>query len=133
MAQPRAEELAAAREEHMTATANQISHEQAQGHDRKQLASMNHGTPDTAAMDSVNGHHFDRLGRIANGIFSGQLTPGETKNLETREARLNGEIHNDRVANAGKLTPQEKKNINKRQNGATKVYEEKHNEKAAPR
>ena len=81
-------------------------------HDRNQLASINHGTPGTAAMDSVNGRRYNQQGRIAQGMSSGQLTPGETKNLEGREAQLNGEIHNDRAANGGTLTPQERQQVN---------------------
>ena len=45
--------------------------------------------------------------RIANGVKSGQLTPGETANLETKEAAINGETKADRAANGGKLTSAE--------------------------
>ena len=98
-------EQAAANEQHVQPTAGQMSHEQAGANDRNQLASMKHGTPGTAAMDSVNGRRFNQQGRIAQGIGSGQLTPAETRNLENRESRLNGEIHNERAANGGTLTP----------------------------
>jgi hypothetical protein len=128
MAQPRPEEMAAAREQHFEPTSNQVLHEQAVSHDRNQLASFNHGTPGTAAMDSVNGRRYNQQGRIANGISSGQLTPAETKNLEGREARLNGEIHNDRAANGGTLTPQERRQVNGQQNNlSNSIYNDKHN------
>jgi hypothetical protein len=79
-------------------------------------------------MDSVNGRRFNQQGRIANGISSGQLTPGETKNLENREAHLNGEIHNDRAANGGTLTPQERQQVNRQQNNLSRsIYDDKHN------
>ena len=121
-------EEAAMREQHVQPTSNQISHEQAMSHDRNQLASMNHGTPGTAAMDSVNGRRFNQQGRIANGISSGQLTPAETKNLETRESHLNGEVHNDRAANGGTLTPQERQQVNGQQNNLSRsIYNDKHN------
>jgi hypothetical protein len=127
-AQPRPEEQAAMREQHFQPTSNQVSHEQAMSQDRNQLASFNHGTPGTAAMDSVNGRRFNQQGRIAQGISSGQLTPGETKNLENREARLNGEIHNDRAANGGTLTPQERQQVNGQQNNLSRsIYNDKHN------
>jgi hypothetical protein len=127
-AQPRPEEQAAMREQHFQPTENQVSHEQAMSHDRNQLASFNHGTPGTAAMDSVNGRRFNQQGRIAQGISSGQLTPGETKNLENREAHLNGEIHNDRAANGGTLTPQERQQVNRQQNNLSRsIYNDKHN------
>jgi hypothetical protein len=128
MAQPRPEEMAAAHEQHSEPTSNQLSHEQAMSHDRNQLASFNHGTPGTAAMDSVNGRRYNQQGRIANGISSGQLTPAETKNLESREARVNGEIHNDRAANGGTLTPQERQQVNRQQNNMSRsIYDDKHN------
>jgi len=131
-AQPRAEEQAAMREQHFQPTANQVSHEQAMSHDRNQLSSFNHGTPGTAAMDSVNGRRYNQQGRIANGISSGQLTAGETKNLEGREARLNGEIHNDRAANGGTLTPQERQQVNSQQNNLShSIYDDKHNANTA--
>ena len=76
----------------------------------------------------MNGRRFNQQGRIANGISSGQLTPAETKNLETREARLNGEIHNDRAANGGTLTPQERQQVNGQQNNLSRsIYNDKHN------
>jgi len=127
-AQPNAGEQAAMHEEHVGPMANQISHEQSMSQDRNQLASMNHGTPGTAAMDSVNGRRFNQQGRIANGVSSGQLTPAETKNLENREAHLNGEIHNDRAANGGTLTPQERQQVNGQQNNLSRsIYDDKHN------
>ncbi len=127
-AQPTQSEQMAARENHVQPTANQMTHEQAARADRNQLASVNNGRPATAAMDSVNGRRFNQQGRIANGISSGQLTPGETKNLEGREAHLNGEIHNDRVANGGTLTPQERQQVNGQQNNLSKsIYNDKHN------
>ncbi len=127
-ARPRGEEEAAMREQHFQPTSNQISHEQAMAHDRNQFASMNHGTPRTAAMDSVNGRRFNQQGRIANGVGSGHLTAGETKNLEGREARVNGEIHTDRAANGGKLTPQERQQVNRQQNRISgSIYDDKHN------
>jgi hypothetical protein len=77
---------------------------------------------------SVNDRREDQQQRIANGVQSGQLTAGETKNLESREANLNREIKDDRAANGGKLTPQEHKQINRQQNNLSKsIYNDKHN------
>jgi hypothetical protein len=127
-ARPTATEQMAERENHFQPTANQFSHEQTARSDRNQLASVNNGRPGTAAMDSVNGRRYNQQGRIANGISSGQLTPHETKNLEGREANLNGEIHNDRAANGGTLTPQERQQVNRQQNNLSKsIYSDKHN------
>jgi hypothetical protein len=66
--------------------------------------------------------------RIAQGIKSGQLTPRETANLESKDARINHEIHNDRAANGGKLTAGEKAQINRQQNKVSgQIYRDKHN------
>src|SRR5580698_5942986 len=50
--------------------------------------------------------------RIAQGVKSGQLTAGETANLEHKEAGLNKEIRTDRKDNGGNLTNNEKQQIN---------------------
>jgi hypothetical protein len=77
---------------------------------------------------SVNDRRQDQQQRIANGVQSGQLTAGETKNLESREANLNREIRDDRTANGGKLTPQEHQQINRQQNNLSRsIYNDKHN------
>ena len=70
--------------------------------------------------------------RIASGVKSGQLTAGETANLETKQAAINGETKADRAANGGKLTGAEKAQINKQQNGLSKqIYDDKHNRNTA--
>ena len=70
--------------------------------------------------------------RIAQGVKSGQLTAGETANLETKEAAINGETKADRAANGGKLTPAEKKQVNGQQNQLSKqIYKDKHNANTA--
>ena len=131
-AQPTAAEQTAEHENHFQPTANQVSHEQAMRADHNQLASVNHGRPGNVAMDSVNGRRYNQQGRIANGVSSGQLTAGETKNLEGREAGLNKEIHNDRAANGGTLTPQERGQVNQQQNNLSKsIYNDKHNANTA--
>jgi metal-dependent amidase/aminoacylase/carboxypeptidase family protein len=66
--------------------------------------------------------------RIAQGVKSGQLTAGETANLEHKEAKLNGEIRHDRKQNGGNLTNKEKRQINRQQNKLSKqIYRDKHN------
>jgi len=66
--------------------------------------------------------------RIANGVQSGQLTAGETKNLEGREANLNREVKDDHAADNGKLTQQERQQINRQQNHlSNSIYQDKHN------
>jgi len=66
--------------------------------------------------------------RIAQGVKSGQLTAGETANLEHKEAGLNKEIRTDRKDNGGNLTNNEKQQINNQQNKLSKnIYKDKHN------
>lgn len=70
--------------------------------------------------------------RIANGVKSGQLTAGETKNLEKKEAAINKETAADRAANGGKLTATEKKQVHRQQNQMSKqIYADKHNANTA--
>ena len=79
-------------------------------------------------MDRVDGRRYNQQGRIAQGVANGSLMPAGTKNLESREANLNKEIHNDRAANGGKLTPQERQQVNRQQNNLSKsIYNDKHN------
>jgi hypothetical protein len=66
--------------------------------------------------------------RIAQGIKSGQLTAGETANLERKESSLNKEEHNMRQLDNGKLTGQDKKTLNQQQNHLSKqIFNKKHN------
>ena len=53
---------------------------------------------------TINQRRDNQQDRIANGIDSGQLTAGETKNLESREANVNREVKDDRTADDGHLT-----------------------------
>ena len=77
---------------------------------------------------SVTDRREDQQQRIANGVQSGQLTAGETKRLEAREANLNREIKTDRQANGGKLTAQERRQVNHQQNNLSRsIYRDKHN------
>jgi hypothetical protein len=81
---------------------------------------------------TVNQRKENQQDRIANGISSGQLTAGETKNLEGQEANLNREVRDDRQANGGTLTQTEKQQVNQQQNNlSNKVYQDKHNSNTA--
>ncbi len=85
-------------------------------------------TPNQPATNTVNDRRENQQDRIANGVQSGQLTAGETKNLEGREANLNREIHADRAADGGKLTAQERQQVKRQQNNLSKsIYNDKHN------
>jgi hypothetical protein len=64
----------------------------------------------------VNERKENQQDRIAQGVKSGQLTAGETANLERKEAAINREVHTDRTLNGGKLTPAERRQVNRQQN-----------------
>ena len=85
-----------------------------------------------APQPTVRQRQENQQDRIANGVKSGQLTAGETANLETKEAAINGETRADRAANGGKLTAAEKQQINGQQNQLSKqIYNDKHNANTA--
>ena len=114
-------------------TASQISHRDAAAQDRGQLASVNHGRPQVAAMRSVNERAFNQQQRIGNGVRSGQMTAGETRNVENREASINRQTANDRAANDGRLTQQEHQQINQRQNNVSRsINNDTHNAARQP-
>jgi hypothetical protein len=81
---------------------------------------------------TVNARRQNQQNRIANGVQSGQLTAGETKNIESREANVNREVKDDRSADNGKLTNQERQQVDKQQNNLSKsIYSDKHNANTA--
>ena len=66
--------------------------------------------------------------RIAQGVASGQLTAGETANLEGKEANLNAETRAMRAENGGTLTAGDKALVNQQQNRLSgQIYADKHN------
>ena len=66
--------------------------------------------------------------RIAQGVRSGQLTAGETANVERKESAINQEVRTDRALNGGKLTPGEKRAVNAQQNNLSRqISSDKHN------
>ena len=97
-------------------------------------ASQGSGTPSTAPAQkpTIAQRKENQQDRIAQGVKSGQLTAGETSNLETKEAAINGETRADRAANGGKLTQAEKQQVNSQQNKLSKqIYQDKHNANTA--
>jgi hypothetical protein len=78
--------------------------------------------------DKIHDRKENQQDRIAQGVKSGQLTAGETANLENKEAAINHETRADRRANGGKLTPAEKAKVNRQQNRVSRqIYRDKHN------
>ena len=64
-AKPRPEDMAAMKEQHVPATANQMQHEQHASQNKNQFASVNRGRPAAAAMNKVGGTHFNPQGQKA--------------------------------------------------------------------
>jgi hypothetical protein len=132
-ATPTAEERGYEKEEHVQATAEQSNHEHMASQDKSNLYSANHGKPANAAYSKVGVRAENQQDRIANGVRSGQLTAGETKNLENREANINHEVKADRAANGGHLTQAEKSQVNQQQNNLShSIYNDKHNAATQP-
>jgi hypothetical protein len=89
-------------------------------------------TDEKKADPSIAQRKENQQDRIANGVKSGQLTAGETANLEKKETAINKETRTDRAANGGKLTSAEKAQVNKQQNQMSKqIYADKHNANTA--
>ncbi len=127
-------ERVAYNERHFQPTSNQVAHEQAMRSDRGQLASVNHGHPQTTAMSTVNERRDVQQQRIANGVSSGQLTPREAQHVEHNEAKINQQVHAERQANGGHLDQQQRQQVNREQNHASEqIHNEKHNDQHAPR
>jgi|ERR1700722_3864981 len=74
------------------------------------------GSSTAPAPGTVGERKENQQDRIANGIQSGQLTAGETKNLETKEAGLNKEEHTMRSEDDGHLTAADPEKLNNQQN-----------------
>ena len=88
----------------------------------------------TSATDpqSIAQRKDNRQDRIAQGIDSDQLTAGETKNLETKEADVNKEEHTMRSEDDGHLTAADRAKLDNQQNHlSNQIYDDKHNANTA--
>ena len=83
--------------------------------------------PGHPRVNQVNGREANQQRRIANGVNSGKLTPGQTANLEKREANVQAREQKDMAAHNGHLTKAEQRGINRQQNRISKsIYKDKH-------
>jgi hypothetical protein len=88
-------------------------------------------TPATAPA-TINQRKENQQDRIANGVQDGQLTPGETRNLENKESDLNHEEHDMRKLDNGHLTGADRATLNQQQNKLSNhIYQDKHNVRTA--
>jgi hypothetical protein len=114
------------------ALAQDQSGSQTSGQSQSSPAPVAQPAPAAKPAASIAQRKENQQDRIANGVKSGQLNAGETANLETKEAAINGETKADRAANGGKLTAAEKAKVNKQQNSLSKqIYKDKHNANTA--
>jgi hypothetical protein len=78
--------------------------------------------------ESIQDRKENQQDRIANGVKSGELTAGETANLEKKESNLNHEEKDMRSLDNGKLTAADKTTLNQQQNKlSNQIYKDKHN------
>ena len=156
-AQASAQEQAYSHENHIAPTASQQSHFQNAQQNRSNFASANGGHPQVAAQqrpgtqigttasrgaisngpgsrdgfgtkNQVNTRQGNQQARINQGVNSGQLTPGETRNVENRDSSINRQAQADRAANGGNLTNNQRQQINQRQNNVSNsINQDKHN------
>ncbi len=85
-------------------------------------------TGSSTTQPTVQQRKENQQDRIANGIQSGQLTAGETKNLETKEAGVNKEEAGMRASDNGKLTSADRTKLQNQQNHlSNQIYTDKHN------
>ena len=127
-ARPSVQEAAYSRENHIAPTVSQQNHFAAARVDRGNLASVNGGRPQNAAMSRVGARANNQQQRIGQGVRSGQMTAGETRNIEGREASIHQQAATDRAANGGRLTQQEHQQVNQRQNRVSRsINNDKHN------
>ena len=76
---------------------------------------------------TVNQREENQQDRIAQGVKSGQLTPGETARLEGREAKVNRQTNRERAANGGTLKPAQKAHAQRELNrDSAAIYKDKH-------
>jgi len=78
--------------------------------------------------NEVNTRQGNQQSRIEQGVRSGQMTPGEERNVERRDESINAQANADRAANGGRLTQAERDQLNTRQNRVSNsINYDKHN------
>jgi hypothetical protein len=131
---PSAQEQQWSHESHIEATTEQQQHMTNASTNHANFASANGGHPQYAAESRVGQRAGNQQERIGQGVRSGQMTAGETHNVEGREASINHEVRTDRADNGGRLTGQERKQVNQRQNNVSRsINKDKHNAAKQPK
>ena len=87
----------------------------------------------TVAPNAVDNREANQQQRTANGLRTGQETAGEAGRTNARQAGVDQQVHNDRVANGGALNQQQKQQVNREQNqNSRQINQQKHNENTHP-
>jgi len=85
-------------------------------------------TASPVTSQTINQRKENQQDRIANGVQSGQLTAGESANLENKESKLNQEERDMRTEDNGHLTANDKAALTQQQNKlSNQIYQDKHN------
>ena len=86
--------------------------------------------PGHPRVNEVNRREERQQDRIAKGVKSGELTPGETARIEKGEARLQKRETKDMSKDNGHLTKQDKTQLNHEENRLSqRIHRDKHNER----
>jgi len=86
--------------------------------------------PGHPRVNQINRREQNQQNRIAQGVKSGQLTPGETRRLERGEQRLQNNEKRDMAKDNGHLTKQDQRQLNREANHMSKrIYKDKRNAK----
>lgn len=84
--------------------------------------------PGHPRVNQINRRETNQQKRIANGIKSGQLTPGETRRLERGEQRLARNQKRDMAKDNGHLTKKDQRQLNREANHmSARIAKDKHN------
>jgi hypothetical protein len=90
-------------------------------------AGANKVDPGHPRVNQVNRRETRQQNRIANGVKSGKLTPGQTAHLEKGEQRLQNNEKKDMAKDNGHLTKANQRQLNREANHMSKrIYNDKH-------
>ena len=93
-------------------------------------AGPGHVDPGHPRVNQINHRETNQQRRIASGVKSGKLTPGETRRLEHGEKRLQKNEKRDMAKNNGHLTKQDQRQLNRESNRmSARIAKDKHNAK----
>jgi hypothetical protein len=78
-------------------------------------------------VNEVNQREQDQQDRIANGVKTGSMTPGQAAHVERQEQHIENQEKADMSKHNGHLTKGEQRRLNKEQNKTSReIYRDKH-------